>query len=207
MTFFTDIIAGIQKFSSKTRMIGFIVFLLVIAGLFIYFVHIPKSTEIAKREKELAGLRAQISANDAKIRKLDDLRKEVKSLEAKLALLTEQLPPGSEVSGLLRQIQNLVTKSGLSLKVWRPGTRRIHPSGLYEEIPIAIDLTGSYHDVGIFLDRVSKMTRIVNVLNLRMGSATMDQAGRMVIRVSCTALTFAAVEKKPDATPAVKKTQ
>lgn len=207
MVSFADIAGRIQKIPSRTRMIGFGIFLLVIIGLFIYFVHIPKTTQIAQLEKDIGGLQIKINANDEKIRKLDDLRKEVKALEEKLRLLTEQLPPGSEVSGLLRQIQNLVSQSGLSLKVWRPNQRKIHATGLYEEIPISIDLTGAYHDVGIFLDRVSKLTRIVNVLNIRMGSATMNKAGQMNIKVSCTALTFAAVEKKADAPPPVKKSR
>ena len=116
-------------------------------------------------------MQTTIRANDEKIKKLAELRAEVKTLEARLKVLTEQLPPGSEVSGLLRQIQNLVSQSGLTLKLWRPDKRKPHPSGLYEEIPINVELVGGYHDVGIFFDRVSKMTRIVNMLNLKMGGA------------------------------------
>lgn len=196
--------ATIQNIPSKTRIIGFGVFLLTAAGLFIYFVHIPKTTQIAKLEKDVARLHAKIKANDEKIKKLDALKQEVKTLQDKLRLLTAQLPPGSEVSGLLRQIQNLVSQSGLSLKIWRPRKRKTHASGLYEEIPISIELTGGYHDVGLFLDRVSKLIRIVNVFNMKMGSATRGKAKKMNIKVSCTAMTFAAVEKKQNAVPAKK---
>jgi type IV pilus assembly protein PilO len=199
--------AQIQKIPSKTRVVGFFGFLGVLVILFIWQVHIPKKTQIKELEKDIAGIQVTIKANDEKIRKLDELKVEVKSLEQKLQLLTAQLPPETEVSGLLRQIQNLVSQSGLSLKLWRPDKRRAHPSGLYEEIPINMDLAGGYHDVGMFFDRVSKLTRIVNMLNLRMGSATMSKTGNMEIKISCTAMTFAAVEKKPDvaAGPATKK--
>jgi type IV pilus assembly protein PilO len=202
-----NIVAQIQKIPSKTRMLGFFGFLGVLVILFIWQVHIPKNTQIKQLEKDIAGIQVTIKANDEKIRKLDELKAEVKSLEQKLQLLTAQLPPETEVSGLLRQIQNLVSQSGLSLKVWRPDKRKAHPSGLYEEIPINTELTGGYHDVALFFDRVSKLTRIVNMLNLRMGSATMNKAGNMEIKVNCTAMTFAAVEKKPDvaAGPATKK--
>jgi type IV pilus assembly protein PilO len=199
--------AQIQKIPSKTRVVGFFGFLGVLVILFIWQVHIPKKTQIKGLEKDIAGIQVTIKANDDKIRKLDELRVEVKSLEQKLQLLTAQLPPETEVSGLLRQIQNLVSQSGLSLKLWRPDKRRAHPSGLYEEIPINMELTGGYHDVGMFFDRVSKLTRIVNMLNLKMGQATMSKTGNMEIKISCTAMTFAAVEKKPDvaAGPATKK--
>ena len=201
------IAALVQKIPSKTRVVGFFGFLGVLVVLFIWQVHIPKKTQIKQLENDVAAIQTKIRENDEKIRKLDELKAEVKSLEQKLQLLTAQLPPETEVSGLLRQIQNLVSQSGLSLKLWRPDKRRAHPSGLYEEIPINMDLTGGYNDVALFFDRVSKLTRIVNMLNLRMGSATISKTGTMEIKINCTAMTFAAVEKKPDvaAGPATKK--
>jgi type IV pilus assembly protein PilO len=205
-SFFDTAAAKIQKIPSKTRMIGFGIFVLVIVGLFIYFVHIPKTTQITQLKTDIAKLQATVLANDEQIKQLDALKQEVKNLEEKLRLLKEQLPPESEVSGLLRQIQNLVNQSGLSLKLWQPKDRKMDPSGLFEQIPISVQFNGAYHDVGVFLDRVSKLTRIVNMLNMKMGSASMNKGGRMTISVSCTALTFAGVEKKPDAgPPAVKK--
>jgi type IV pilus assembly protein PilO len=204
-SFAANIASKIQSIPTKTRLYGFGVFVLIIGILFIYFVHIPMTTQIKQLEKEISGLQATIQANDEKIKKLAELRAEVKELEGRLRLLTEELPPSSEVSGLLGQIQNLVSQSGLTLKLWRPGKRTTHSSGLYEEIPIVVELTGGYHDLAIFFDRVGKMTRIVNMLNLKMAGATMNKAGGMDIKISCTAMTFAAAEKKPDATAAATK--
>ena len=206
-SFAANIASKIQKIPTKARLYGFGALLLIIGVLFIYFVHIPMTTQIKQLEKEISGLQATIQANDEKIKKLADLRAEVKALEERLRLLTEQLPPGSEVSGLLGQIQNLVSQSGLTLKLWRPSKRSTHSSGLYEEIPITMELSGGYHDLALFFDRVSKMTRIVNMLNLKMTGAAMNKSGGMDIKISCTAMTFAAVEKKPDATPVAKKTK
>jgi type IV pilus assembly protein PilO len=197
----------IQKIPSRTRVIVFFAFVGVLVVLYIWQVHIPKNTEIKRLEGEVAGLQARIRENDEKIKKLDELKAEVKALHERLRLLTEQLPPGSEVSGLLRQIQNLVNQSGLSLKLWKPDRRRVHPSGLYEEIPITMELTGGYHNVAMFFDRVSRMTRIVNMLNVRMTGARVVKSGVVNTNISCTAMTFAAVEKKPDAAPAAKKVQ
>lgn len=197
----------IQRIPSRTRVIVFLAFIGVLVVLYIWQVHIPKNTEIKRLEGEVAGLQAKIRENDEKIKRLDELKAEVKALHEKLRLLTEQLPPGSEVSGLLRQIQNLVNQSGLSLKLWRPDKRRVHPSGLYEEIPIIMELTGGYHNVAMFFDRVSRMTRIVNMLNVRMSGPRVVKGGVVDTNISCTAMTFAAVEKKPDAAPAAKKVQ
>ena len=189
----------IQKIPTKTRAIGFgvVIVLLVVAYIFQY--QIPMNTKIKQLDTALAGLQQKISENDNKIKKLDDLRAEVKSLEGRLVILTEQLPPESEVSDLLRQIQNLVNQSGLTLKSWKPSGRRTHASGLYAEIPIAIVLTGGYHDTALLFDRIGKLTRIVNILNIKMSSMKMNKDGSPEITISCTAMTFSAMEKKVDA--------
>lgn len=192
----------LQKIPTKTRATVFFAFIGAAIILFIWLIHIPKTTEIKKLDADIAGLAAKIAENDAKIRKLDELKAEVKSLQARLKNLTEQLPPESEVSDLLRQIQGLVNKSGLSLKLWRPDKRKTHASGLYEEIPIALKLTGGYHNVAMFFDSVSKLTRIVNMLNVKMDQPKVGKSGLMEINIDCTAMTFAAVEKKAETSAA-----
>ena len=189
----------IQKIPTKTRAIGFGVVIVLLVGAYIFQYQIPMNTKIKQLDTALAGLQQKISENDNKIKKLDDLRAEVKSLEGRLVILTEQLPPESEVSDLLRQIQNLVNQSGLTLKSWKPSGRRTHASGLYAEIPIAIVLTGGYHDTALLFDRIGKLTRIVNILNIKMGSMKMNKDGSPEITISCTAMTFSAMEKKVDA--------
>jgi type IV pilus assembly protein PilO len=197
----------IQKIPPKTRLIALIVVIVLLVSGYIVQFQIPMKTQKTTLETSLSETQAKIRENDNKIKKLDDLRSEVKSLEQRLVVLTEQLPPESEVSGLLRQIQNLVNQSGLVLKLWKPDKRRPHSSGLYEEIPITLVLTGGYHNTASFFDRVGKLTRIVNILNIKMGNAKMAPNGSMVIEINCQAMTFAAVEKKVDAGQATKKTK
>lgn len=186
----------IQKIPPKTRAIAFGVFITVLVVVYIWQFVIPQNTKIDQLEKSVAELRVKIQQNDDRIKKLDQLRAEVKSLQQRLTLLTQQLPPESEVSELLAQIQGLVNKSGLVLKLWKPDKRKTHASGLYEEIPIALSLTGGYHNTAAFFDRVSKLPRIVNILNIKMGGAKQSKPGAMDINITCTAMTFAAVEKK-----------
>ena len=197
----------IHKVPPKTRLIALIVVIVLLVSGYIVQFQIPMKTQITTLETSLAETQTKIRENDNKIRKLDELRSEVKNLEQRLVVLTEQLPPESEVSGLLRQIQNLVNQSGLVLKLWKPDKRRTHSSGLYEEIPITLVLTGGYHNTASFFDRVGKLTRIVNILNIKMGNAKMAANGSMVIDINCQAMTFAAVEKKVDAGQATKKTK
>lgn len=204
MASFADIVQKIQKIPTKTRAIGFFSLVGVLVVLYIWQVHIPKNSEVHSLEENIASQQAKMRDNDNKIKKLDDLRAEVTALRDRLKVLTEQLPPESEVSGLLRQIQTLVNQSGLSLKIWRPASRRTHPSGLYEEIPMNLTLVGGYHNTAMFFDRVSKLTRIVNMLNIKMGGARQAKSGATEINITCTAMTFAASEKKLDASTTKK---
>jgi type IV pilus assembly protein PilO len=193
------LIDKIQKIPTKTRAIGFGVFIVILLVAYVFQYQIPMNTRIKQLDTSLAGLRQKIRENDSKIKKLDDLRAEVKSLQGRLVILTEQLPPESEVSDLLRQIQNLVNQSGLTLKSWKPSGRKTHASGLYEEIPIAITLTGGYHNTALLFESIGKLKRIVNILNIKMGSMKMGNDGNPEIAISCTAMTFSALEKKGNA--------
>ena len=195
------ILEKIQKVPPKTRMAVFFGVIGVLIILFIWQVHIPMTAEIKKLDTEIADLQAKIRENDAKIRRLADLKAEVKTLQERLRIMQQQLPAETEVSDLLRQIQGLVNKSGLTLKLWRPERRRPHPSGMYVEIPITLKLVGGYHNVAVFFDTVGKLTRIVNMLNVKMDSAKVGRGGAMEINIDCTAMTFAAVER-----PAVPQT-
>lgn len=198
---------SLQKMPAKTRLIIFLVVLGVLFGCFVYFFHIPMRNEIEGLEKEIAAKKAIIAKNEARIKRLDELKARVKQLKEQLVLLTEKLPPETEVSTLLRQIQNLVNRSGLVLKLWKPEKRIPHSSGLYEEIPITVHIIGGYHNFGIFLDRVSKLQRIVNIQNVKMDTAKMGPTGVMMININCTALTFAATEKKVEASPTPAKNE
>jgi type IV pilus assembly protein PilO len=203
-----SLVEKIQKIPNKTRAIAFGVLILLLLIGYVFQFQIPMNTQIKQLETTLADLQKKMRENDSKIKKLDDLKVEVKTLQARLVVLTEQLPPEHEVSGLLKQIQGLVNQSGLVFKLWKPEARRTHASGLYDEIPITVTLTGGYHNTAVFFGHVGKLTRIVNIVNIKMGGMKLNSDGNPQITINCTAMTFAAaVEKKVEATTTGKKVQ
>jgi len=197
----SPIIEKLQKTSPKARLVAFLSVIILLAAYDIWQFVIPMNTEIEQLKKAVTTYQANIRQNDDKIKNLDVLRADVKMLQKQLRDLTEQLPPESEVSGLLKQIQEKVTQSGLVLKLWKPDKPRDHSTGLYREIPVALVLTGGYHNTATFFDRVSKLSRIVNILNIKMASAKVNNDGSMSIEINCTAMTFSALEKKVETSP------
>ena len=145
-----------------------------------------KGEEIATIRTELEDMNAKILEGQAIERQLAQFEQEVANLQRKLGDIQQILPTDTETGDLLRWIKNMSDQSNLELKTFAPGG--LKPVDFYKEFPIEMDVVGKYHDLGIFLDRVSKYSRIINVDNLRMGSN--QGGGDKTIRASFTATTF-----------------
>ena len=125
--------------------------------------------QIVGYEEQFAEKRKEILKGQAIEQRLPEFEREIASLELKLADVQQILPTDRETGDLLRWIKNLGDQSNLDLKSFSPGG--LKPAEFYQEFPIEMQVVGRYHDLGIFLDRVSKYSRIINVDNLRIGSA------------------------------------
>ena len=145
-----------------------------------------KGEEIQTIRGELQEMNAKILEGRAIEQKLPEFEQEVASLQRKLGDIQQILPTDTETGDLLRWIKNMSDQSNLGLKAFSPGS--LKPVDFYKEFPIDMDVVGRYHDLGIFLDRVSKYSRIINVDNLRM--TAFQGGGDKTIRASFTATTF-----------------
>jgi type IV pilus assembly protein PilO len=173
------------------------------AGAFYYYYESPRQEEMAGRQRELTAMRGRISAGQASARQLPEFRKQVGTLEARLEGLKSILPEQKDVGDLLRRIQGLATQSNLIIRGFRPqaiATREMHA-----EWPISLELEGTYHSLGMFLDRVSKFPRIINVGALVLTPNT-SPTSTVTMKIVCTATTFVLVETPAaaPATPAAK---
>ncbi len=191
------------KFDIKTmpqstkRIIAFVP-TIIIAALFIVLVYMPRNKEIKALDSQIGGLEDEISKSQFKASKLQILKDENAKLKARLKELSEQLPEEKEVSGLLRQLSDLGLKSGLTIISWRPEAKKENPNGIYYEIPVRVEMSGSYHNLGVFFSQISRLKRIVNMSDIRLGGAKAER-GATIVSISFTATTFSAVtegEKK-----------
>jgi len=95
----------------------------------------------------------------------------------------------------------MATQSNLSILTFAP-----HPTAkkqLHAEWPITLKLEGNYHDLGSFLERVSKFPRIINVGDIKI-SARNSQSDGSTITAECTATTFVLLDQKEVAEAAAK---
>ena len=140
-----------------------------------------EDSEIRYSDKERKILEGQ-----AIEQRLPEFEREIANLERKLGDVKQILPTDRETGDLLAWIKNLGDQSNLDLKSFSPAGLR--PVEWYKEFPIEMNVIGRYHDLGIFLDRVSKYSRIINVDSLHI-AAVRGEPGK-TIRASFTATTF-----------------
>lgn len=167
---------------------------LVLAGAFWYFVESPKQVELQKQAKQLSEIRARVTQGQTMARQLPEFKKQVAVLEARLDQLKPILPDERDAGDLLRRVQTLATQSSLQVRGFKP--QAITTKEMYAEWPIALQLEGNYHNLGLFLDRVSKFPRIINIGNMVMAAKTTPSASASMT-INATATTFVFVEPPP----------
>jgi type IV pilus assembly protein PilO len=186
----------LKNLTNTTKFVSFSLLIVIIGVAFFWFVYIPMGGEISTLNGQIAALNNDINIHRTKVKRLDELIKENKELQLQLASLKEQLPPEAEVEILLKQVSDLGGRTGLDFKLWRPAEKRPNASGLYIEIPVNVEVAGAYHALGVFFDKISKLPRIINVSNIRMGGSKLEQ-NKVLIQTSFSATAFASVEGAP----------
>src|SRR5687768_17556392 len=163
-------------------------------GAFWYLYASPAQAQLATKRASVQKLQTQIKEGLATAKRLPEFRREVTVLEAQLDRLRAVLPEEQDVADLLRRVQAMATQSNLKISGFTPAavTRR----ELHAEWPIGLKLEGSYHDLGAFLERVSKFPRIFNVGALHI-AARDAQTAQSTVTADCTAMTFVLVKDEP----------
>jgi type IV pilus assembly protein PilO len=179
----------------------FVVLGLALIGGFYYLHVLPTQAEMATREQTLATLRVGVAKGQATANQLNQFRQQVAELEARLEGLKAVLPEQKDVGDLLRRIETLARQSNLAIQGFKPSpsvTKQLHA-----EWPIALQLDGTYHNLAMFFDRVSKFSRIINVSNISIRSKE-KALPDSTISVNCVATTFVLLETAKPAAPAAK---
>jgi len=185
---------ALTKLSLGGQLIASAVLAAVIGGAFWYFYWSPAVEEETKKRTKLENLQKEIRALEVTANKLQEFQREVALLEARLETLKRILPQTKETPDLMRKIQALAAQSNLLIKKFNPGTPV--NKDFYQEWPIAVEVEGTYHNLGYFFDRVGRLPRLVNVGNLKV-KAQQKQTASNTINAACVATTFVYMETPP----------
>ncbi|UCD31085.1 MAG: type 4a pilus biogenesis protein PilO [Desulfobacterales bacterium] len=194
-----SILTTIDKIGKLSRLYRILIFLgifAILVGPFIWFIYLPKMEKIEALEKEQQALDSRLLRANAKKRQLRHLQNEMKKAQAEFKMVKKKLPEQKEIPTLLANVSRSGHEAGLEFLLFQPGPEQ--RKDFYAEIPVSVQVSGKYHDVALFFDKVSRLSRIVNIDNIRMGGFTTNS----LLDTSCTAITYRFVEAQP---PPAKK--
>ena len=152
-----------------------------------YFFVDPMQTQITQKQGQLRQLEDELIQKQSIANNLAQFKHEKEILERRLAQALTELPNESNVDDLIRSLAEIGTKSGLTINTIDPQAEQ--RQSFYASIPIVMSVTGNYHEIGVFLDSLSKLARIVNVTNIKMNGAKV-QNDKLVVNASYLATTF-----------------
>ena len=178
-------------------------FVLVSAGSvfgFWKFYVTEMEADIATRQTRLVAMRQDVARGVATARRLPEFQSQVTELEARLESLRAVLPEQKDVADILRRVQGLATQSNLSIQRFTPQPPK--QEALYASLPFKLTAEGSYHDLGLFLDRIGKFHRIINVSDIVIKARTQPEPNVSVV-AELVATTFV-LQEKPIPTIPVK---
>ncbi len=199
---FQQLLDAINDLSTQAKL-GLLVavFLVLCGGYWLWFWK-PKV-------ERLNRLKVQIQREEKLLNEYKLIADELPEFEKQYALLTRQfeiasqkLPTQSEIPALIDSIYGAVNEAGLRSNAFTPKGEVVKE--IYAEIPIEMSVYGSYVTIAKFFDRVSRLSRIVNIRDLDF-KRPRGAADSTVLEASFTAVTFRMIEQQQQPQPQTQK--
>jgi type IV pilus assembly protein PilO len=197
----------IYKLPTSKKVAILVVLICVVIGLYAYLFFIPQQNELSRLKGELNSLVRELNESKAIAKDLEKFKKQVEQLNIELTNALTQLPNEKEIPEILRNISALGKESKLNFTLFRPKPEE--PQQFYARVPIELVFLGNYHNTGIFFDKVSKLPRIINVVNFSMMRSKDQDKGKgeaeLLVKTSCLVNTYRFIEKGPEKTKSEEK--
>jgi len=135
----------------------------VVLGAVYWFDIKELDSQLSRISQEERDLKSQFEVKAGQVANLDDYKVQMSQMEKTFGALLRQLPSDTEVPGLLEDISTAGSLSGLELASIE--LQREISKEFYIELPINIELQGTYHDIAAFISGVAGLPRIVTLHN------------------------------------------
>jgi len=197
---------SILKLPTPKKVLILVILLCVIVGLYLWALFLPLGDEISVARAEKDKVTKELNESKAVARDLQRYNEQVARLQEELRNALTQLPNETEIPEILKTISSLGKEANLEFTLIRPKPEQAQQE--IANIPIELSALGSYHNVGIFFDKVSKLPRIINVVDFNLTRAK-DGKGKAedetLLKTSCIISTYRFMEKKSEEKKSEKK--
>ena len=146
------------------KLLAWVAVAVVMVVLGWFFLLAPAHDELDAQRAREPVLKADYRSKLGQAVNLAELRKQKLQVEEYVTQLEKQLPGKAEMDALLSDINQAGLGRGLQFELFRPGS--VVVKDYYAELPIAIKVSGRYHDIGAFAGDIANLSRIVTLHNL-----------------------------------------
>ena len=191
---FAPAIEWVEARTKLQRVLIYASAIILLVGSFTYFAYLPKHKEIGKLESEYKKLAEKLDKARKTAKQLNYYRTKMKAAEAQFKIVMKALPEKEEIPALLSGISQAARDAGLDITKFQPNQEKAKE--FYAEVPITISVSGNYHNVAMFFDKISNLPRIVTIEAIKM---LPDKESDKLL-TTCTAVTYKFIEpvkKKP----------
>jgi type IV pilus assembly protein PilO len=194
------------RFENLPRSIQISIFSILILGLaFAFYMYYLKDLVLERDaiQEEIARLELSVAQGTAIETQLKLFKKQLVELEERLTVLQSILPAEKETPAFLRAVQQMAASSNLKINKFAP--QAMVPRAFYSDWPIEVEVEGNYHGLGLFFEKISQATRIIDVGTISVKGLTAQTDPGMTLTASCTATTYVFREEQAEQSAANKK--
>ncbi|HKK01123.1 MAG TPA: type 4a pilus biogenesis protein PilO [Desulfuromonadales bacterium] len=161
---------------------------------FVYLLYLPQQQAYQDLQRRHNSLETRLAQERRIARNLPEFKAEYAKMQQKLHAALAELPNQREIPSLLTSISSLANDNGLDVLRFKPDKER--SKGFYAEVPVELNLVGTFPQVTSFFFAVGQLPRIVNISNVSMGGGKSKSSDdRNLLSVKCLATTFRFLEK------------
>lgn len=181
----------IEKLTKPQRMGIYGATVVVIIVISVWLLLWPKHKKIKELDQQLTRVQQELAVAKKNASELNDWRNKMKQKEAQYKTVMRALPEREEIPSLLAGISQAGKDAGLEFLLFQPKPESA--KDFFAEIPVDISVSGTYHEVAVFFDKVSNLPRIVNIRNIAMMPARKKGSGGE-LTTTCQAVTYKFIE-------------
>lgn len=178
---------GTAPATIKFGVFAFLFIGIIAAG--IYFDTTNQLKVVERHEKKEFELKEEFKVKADQAAKLDLYKEQLAEMEASFGALLRQLPETTEVESLLVDVSQTGLAAGLEIKRFKPSSEE--KKGFYAELPIALEVSGSYHQLATFISGIAALPRIVTISDMKLEPVDKEeQSSSAKLKMSATAKTY-----------------
>jgi len=166
----------------------FVTIFVMIIGAGIYFDTQNQLQVLERHQKKEVTLKDEFKAKAYKAAKLELYKEQLAEMKATFGALLRQLPEKTEVDSLLVDVSQTGLASGLEIKKFKPS--EVEKKGFYAELPIALEVSGSFHQLAAFISGIAALPRIVTISNMKLQPFDNKNGESSKLQMSATAKTY-----------------